>query len=326
MNLRLRNGTLSAAMLVAVCATCVGQAAAATIVAPDTAFATSNFGPTRNDYSIENTIDQSGLIRKYVSGVTGLEGYLALAPRHTSNANGNEWFSEDFSKSSQSLSSQSTRQILQGGKTKGQAQKSNASRKIQQVSGFRSVSSNRSAGKPGKKRKLSKNNTISVNNSIITTTSSALASITSTPLVTIIYEFSALTTINGFVLWNEEYAGIGITQLLSSVNGLDYTLLSTITPEPSKFAQPRELVPYLAQVFSFDPTLMLYFKLLIYDCPKPSANRDSYRGCGIGEVAFSALPRGPGQSPVVPVPAALPLLASALGLFAWLGRRQQNRN
>jgi len=61
--------------------------------------------------------------------------------------------------------------------------------------------------------------------------------------------------------------------------------------------------------------------LLIYDCPKPSANHESYRGCGIGEVAFSSSP--PSTTPEVPVPAALPLLGSALGIFAWLGRRQK---
>ena len=132
-----------------------------------------------------------------------------------------------------------------------------------------------------------------------------------------------MTSINGLVLWNEEYAGIGTTQLLSSINGEEYTLLSTITPKPSKFARLGEIFTYLAQVFSFDPTLMLFFKLLVYDCPKPSANHDSYRGCGIGEVAFSSAPRPPSNILPVPVPAALPLLGSALGIFAWLGRRQK---
>jgi hypothetical protein len=317
MNLRLRNGTLFATTLVVACATCVGQAAAATIVAPVTAFATSNFGPTRNDYSIENTIDQSGLSLDYVSGITDFDTYLASKPRHTSNANGNEWFSQDFSKPGKALSSGNVGLKSKSGRVSGNSQKANTSLKKQQVSGSGNTNSKRPAAKVSTKSKAPKSTAVS--------SASSTSAITSSPLLSITYGFSALTSIDGFVLWNDEYAGIGTTELWSSVDGEEYTLLSTIKPEPSKFAPPNTIVPYLAQVFSFDPTIMLFFKLMIYDCPKPSANRDSFRGCGIGEVAFSAVPSGPSQSPVVPVPAALPLLASAIGLFAWLGRRQQCR-
>ena len=323
MNHPLRNGTFFAATLVVAYATYVGQAAASTIVAPVTVFATSSFSPTRNDYSIENTIDQSGLSLKYVSGVTDFDSYLASKPKHTSNANGNEWFSQDFSKADPGLSARNNGQKLQGGKVAAKAtksnasQKSNASHKKQLISDVRSA-----AGKVSKKNTVPKSSTVSGNSS--TSTSTSTSAIANSPLVSITYGFGALTSIHGFVLWNEEFAGIGTTQLWSSIDGDNYTLLNTITPKPSIFAPAGKVVPYLAQVFSFDPTLMLFFKLLIYDCPKSPANKDSYRGCGIGEVAFSAVPGGPSQSPVVPVPAALPLLASALGLFAWLGRRQKN--
>jgi hypothetical protein len=273
------------------------------------------FSQTNNSYAIENTINQSGLSLGYESGVTDFDSYLASKPEHTSNAKGNEWFSRDFSKPVKGLSSKNNGQKLQGKKGGSKVANAKALGKNQQVGSFRSANAKGSAGKPGKKQKAAKNSAVAASTSAVA----------KSPIVTITYGFGALTSINGFVLWNDEYAGIGTTELWSSIDGEEYTLLSTIKPEPSKFAPPNKIVPYLAQVFSFDPTIMLFFKLMIYDCPKPSANRDSFRGCGIGEVAFSAVPSGPSQSPVVPVPAALPLLASAIGLFAWLGRRQQCR-
>ncbi|MDP1699779.1 MAG: VPLPA-CTERM sorting domain-containing protein [Aestuariivirga sp.] len=231
------------------CAAYSSQAIASTIVAPVTAVASSEFIASGFDFSIENTIDKSGLSFGYVSGVTDFDAYLASGPTHTSNANGNEWFSENFGGSS--------------------------------VAGL-----------------------------------------------TVTYGFSALTSINGFALWNEDFAGLGSTLLQYSVNGSTYTDLMTITPVPSEFAEAGEVVPYLAQVFSFSLTDMLFFRLVIADCPGPPPSESSFRGCGIGEVAFSAiLPPPPGpvdNNPVVPLPAALPLFGSALGLFVWMGRRRKS--
>lgn len=296
--------TLAAALGVA-CTFYSGQSGAATIVAPVTAFATSEFiSSSGNDYSIGNTIDQSGLSLRYVSGLTDFDSYLASKPKHTSNANGNEWFSQDYSKASPNL-----RDSI----TKGRLSKKNLN-----VGDLASARGKRSAGKASKKNRIPKSSTSSTNGN--------LSAISSAPLVSITYGFSGPIAINGFVLWNEEFAGIGTTQLLSSIDGITYTLLSTITPTPSKFAPTGKVFPYLAQVFSFDLTTMLFFKLLIYDCPGPPANQSSYRGCGIGEVAFSAVPPGPLDSPPIPLPAALPLLASALALFAWFGRRSKNFN
>jgi hypothetical protein len=241
MRQHLRIGRIVAAALGFAGAACSSQSWASTIVAPVDAFATSNFGPTRNDYSIENTIDQSGLSLAYTSGVTDFSSYFATNPTHTSVANHNEWFSQNYG--------------------------------IRRISGL-----------------------------------------------AITYSFGALAAINGFALWNEEFAGIGTTQLLSSVDGITYTPLGTITPTPSTFAQGNSIIPYLAQIFSFDLTTMSSFRLLISNC----AGQPGFRGCGIGEVAFSAVL--PGQVSPVPLPAALPLLGSAIGFFVWLGRRRKNCN
>lgn len=230
------------------CAACSSQAIASTIVAPVTSDASSEF-PVSPDFdgSIENTINQSGLSSGYDSGVTDFDTYLASEPEHTSDANGNEWFSENFGANS--------------------------------VAGL-----------------------------------------------TVTYGFSALTSINGFALWNEDFAGLGNTLLQYSVNGSAYTDLMTILPVPSEFAQPGEEVPYLAQVFSFSLTEMLFFRLVIADCPGPPPSESIFRGCGIGEVAFSAELSPVDNNPVVPLPAALPLFGSALGFFVWMGRRRKRYN
>jgi hypothetical protein len=243
---RLRLGFTLSAVLGVTIAACISQAKAATIVAPVTASAATTFiSSSGNDYSILNTIDQSGLSLGYVSGETDFSSYLAGNPTHTSRANGNEWFSRDY----------------------------------------------------GTRRLASQ---------------------------TVTYGFSALTSIDAFALWNEEFAGIGTTQLLSSVDGHTYTSLGTVTPMRSTFAPGNTIIPYSAQVFSFDLTSMLFFRLVIANCPGPPSSQSSYRGCGIGEVAFSAVLRPVGNNPIVPLPAALPLLASALGLFAWMGRRRKS--
>ena len=265
------------------------QSAASTIVAPVTAVTTSQFISKHKDYDIENTIDQSGLLLGYESGVTDFDSYLASKPMHTSKSDGNEWYSEDFRKTGKKKSSKKLSQKLQNGKTKDRSSKKN----------------------------LPKNSS--------TINASAIIG---APLLSIIYDFKRAVGINGFVLWNEEFAGIGTTELWSSTDGNTYALLKTITPEPSKFAKNGQVVPYLAQFFQFELTTMMFFKLLVYDCPGPPAKESNYKGCGIGEVAFSAdIPSGPvDNNPIVPLPAALPLLGSARGVFIWIGRRRKARN
>lgn len=302
---------------------CSSESSAATIVAPVTAVTTSQFiSSSGNDYFIENTIDQSGLSLPFISGVTDFDSYLASKPMHTSNANGNEWFSQDFSKSPPSQSSQKASQNRQSSKfsakqVSAKGARNQVARKNKQASDFGKAKGIRASVK------LNKNNPKLAKNSAVIGTSSSTA-LGSAPLVSITYGFSGPLFINGFVLWNDEFAGIGTTQLLFSLDGITYTLLSPITPQPSTFAPTGKVVPYLAQFFPFDLTKMLFFKLLIYDCPGPPPGQSSYRGCGIGEVAFSAELGPVDNNPIVPLPAALPLLASALGLFAWVGRRRKS--
>jgi hypothetical protein len=86
-----------------ICAAYGGPASASTIVAPVSAVASSQFLSTGHDYFIENTFNQSGLSDGYESGVDDFNTYLASKATHTSNADGNEWFSRDYSNSKNSL-------------------------------------------------------------------------------------------------------------------------------------------------------------------------------------------------------------------------------
>ena len=102
------------------------------------------------------------------------------------------------------------------------------------------------------------------------------------------YMFSELTSINSFALWNDEFAGLGKTQLQYSVDGKTYATLMTITPKASEFAPAGRSFPIWRKCSRSALTEMLFFRLVIADCPGPPRRKSTYRGCGIGEVAFSA--------------------------------------
>ena len=71
-------------------------AEAGTIRSPISATATSEFSSV---YSINNTINQSGLNLPFVSGVTDFDSYLAQNPTHSFVAAGLEWFTQNGVKS-----------------------------------------------------------------------------------------------------------------------------------------------------------------------------------------------------------------------------------
>lgn len=64
------------------------------IYSPISAWASSTALAEQNsDYSIDNTIDQSGLNSGYLSGVTDFDSYMASGPMHQYMAQDTEWFS-----------------------------------------------------------------------------------------------------------------------------------------------------------------------------------------------------------------------------------------
>ena len=137
--------------------------------------------------------------------------------------------------------------------------------------------------------------------------------------ISVTYDLGQAYSVDRMALWNEEFTGLGTTELYASLDGLTFILLATILPVDSPFAPEGTDIPYSAQVFSFLAAEFQYLKLVMLDCPKAPGQKARY--CGIGEVAFSA------QLAAAPVPVAptLLLLVTALAPLPWLARRRKTR-
>ena len=131
------------------------------------------------------------------------------------------------------------------------------------------------------------------------------------------YDLGSVMSIDKMALWNEEFSGIGLLDLLVSTDGLLFvSLLPGLTPTDNPPFDGSTSVSYLADVFSFATTSLRYMRLAMSGCPQPNGN--SYQSCSIGEVAFS--------TSTVPIPAALPLFVAGLGGLTWLSRRQKRKS
>ncbi|MFN6354434.1 MAG: coagulation factor 5/8 type domain-containing protein [Cyanobacteriota bacterium] len=120
------------------------------------------------------------------------------------------------------------------------------------------------------------------------------------------YDLGAIYQIDKMALWNEESSGIGLFDLLASVDGTTYaSVLSAIAPPDN----PLPPGSYGASIYGFTAVDARYFRLNLSNCPQPIPG--NYPSCAIGEVAFSAVP-GP-----------LPALGAAVG-FGY-ARRMRKR-
>lgn len=110
---------------------------------------------------------------------------------------------------------------------------------------------------------------------------------------TIDYDLGAVFNIDRLALWNEESSGIGSFDILTSTDGISYTLQAAGLLPPD-----NPLADYAATVFNL-PTSARYVRLAVGGCPQP--NPGSFTGCGLGEIAFSTI-----SSTAIPTPALLP--------------------
>lgn len=143
-------------------------------------------------------------------------------------------------------------------------------------------------------------------------TSSEWFSDTPRTSASVTYNLGAERRIAALALWNEEFAGASGFNLLSSRNGINFSLVASAL-QPSDNPEDTKYGP---DVFSFSAVNAQFLRLDLYGCPQGGQNTT---WCAIGEVAFHAV-----QAPVnaVPEPASLGLLGLGLAGLAALRRRR----
>jgi hypothetical protein len=125
------------------------------------------------------------------------------------------------------------------------------------------------------------------------------------------YNLGAPKTVDAFALWNEDIAGIGLFDLLSSIDGMTFTsVLASVAP-----ADTLNNTDYGAQSFKFGAVTAQYFRIDASSCPQAPAG--GFESCAIGEVAWRE------TAAVVPEPGSLALVGLALACTPLLSRRRK---
>lgn len=127
---------------------------------------------------------------------------------------------------------------------------------------------------------------------------------TTTAMVT--YDLGKVRPFSAIALWNEESSGIGLLDLLTSVDGISFTpLASGLMPTDHPYAD------YLPDVYELSATAR-YVRFSMSECPQPIVG--SFAACAIGEVAFA---NG------IPEPATWTMLIGGFGLTGLAVRRRR---
>lgn len=117
------------------------------------------------------------------------------------------------------------------------------------------------------------------------------------------YDLGSIASVDRLALWNDEFSGIGLLNLLASTDGISFTSLGNFVPTDN----PPGGDSYSADVFAFAATSARYLRFDMSNCPQPNGN--NYTSCSIGEVAFRTAPAGG----VVPEPGTWAMLIVGVG-------------
>ncbi len=116
---------------------------------------------------------------------------------------------------------------------------------------------------------------------------------------TLVFDLGDVYTVDRLALWNEDFAGLGSLNVLTSTDNINYVSVGqNLIPTDN-----ATNIDYAADIFNLTITNARYVRFDVSGCPQSG----SLQVCGIGEFAFST------NSSSVPEPATLILLM--LGLF-----------
>ena len=125
------------------------------------------------------------------------------------------------------------------------------------------------------------------------------------------YDLGAVYSLATLALWNEDTNGIGNTNILASIDGVNYApVVLDFVP-----VQGPINVDYTAQFLSLGGASARYIQFEITECPNPAA-LGAFNGCAIGEVAFESV------AGVVPEPMSGALLVAGLVALGVARRRR----
>ena len=132
----------------------------------------------------------------------------------------------------------------------------------------------------------------------------------------ITYDLGAVYTVDRLALWNEEFSGIGLLDVFSSTDNINFSQVAAgIVP----FDNP--LGPaYPAEIFALTTTDAQYIRFDISNSPQPNGSNRLL--VGIGEVAFSAA--APAVNPI-PEPSSFGLLGLGLAAIGVSHRRKMRK-
>lgn len=123
-------------------------------------------------------------------------------------------------------------------------------------------------------------------------------------------DLGAVFDIETIAIWNDEFWGVGRITMLTSVDGVDFTVLGDLILTD----HPTSASSYGPDAFVLAPATARYVQFQLGECPQPLSEPEG--GCGLGEIAFEVA----GGTPV-PAPAMFALFGfAALGLGVARGR------